>query len=173
MLPDLLVSLQTVQDTAALQIWILAAWDLSYLPNFFLAWAMAHFKKLISLWSSLLPTERSFSDFKHIFLPVLILVGCTECVQTSPGEKERAKGPFSPQSNVLAHLPSVVVESLWSAAHTPDKVCTTLMFAEHPRATHWTLMSFLQIFTLGGRSCLHPKSAMVAVSPCSTLELSV
>lgn len=66
MLPDLLVSLQTVQSTPDLNS---AAWDLSYLPIFFLAWAMVHLlrTKLISLWSFILPTQRTFSDFRTYF----------------------------------------------------------------------------------------------------------
>lgn len=158
MLPDRLVLLQTVQGTPALQIWILQP-DLSYLPSFFLAWAMVHFlrTKLSSLWSILLPTQSIFSDFRHIFLLVLILVGYTECVQTSPWEQQRAKEPLSPQSDVLAHLPSVVVvppdqpKFFSTHAHTPDKLCKILMFSEYLQVPHWTLMSFLQIFTEGGK----------------------
>lgn len=57
-----------------------AAWDLTYLPNFFLAWAVVHFlkTKLISLWSFLLPTQRTFSAFKTYFPTSGDLRGYTE-----------------------------------------------------------------------------------------------
>lgn len=70
-----------------------AAWDLTYLPNFFLAWAVVHFlrTKLISLWSFLLPTQRTFSAFKTYFPTSGDLRGYTELCADIP-MREGVKG---------------------------------------------------------------------------------
>lgn len=151
-----------------------AAWGLFYLPSFFLAWAMVHFLRELVFDLFFFPNEEP-SLISHVFLPVLILVDYTENVQASPWE---SKEILNPSDQCSCHLPGVVVAPIRSAeilsthAHTPDKLCKILVFSPYPQETHRTLLAFLQIFTVWGRSFLHPTSAIVAVSLCYTLELS-